>query len=387
MYKHINPGAPIFKVLLLFISWRFILVIISLFAVYFIPLANKDRFLGGGFINYNLSPYFFAWANFDGEHYLSIAIFGYKHLEQAFFPLYPILIFFFSRPDPFNLLTSLVNTTVAALILSNCAFVLALIFLFELIRIDFPKRIAWLTILLILVFPTSFYFGAVYNESLFLLFSVLSFYLARKNKWMAAGITGAIASALRVFGILLFPALLIEAWQKKESFSRFFWIFLIPFGLLSYMFYLFKTIGDPVAFYTMQKLIGEQHQEGIILLPQVYFRYIKMLIHTDIRNPIFQTVMLELITGIMFFLLPVYGFLKKIRLSYIFFAFFGFLIPTVQGSFSSTPRYVIILFPAFITAALLMERLPKLSKIAILSLSFLILILEASLFLRGYWIA
>lgn len=371
----------------MFCAWRFILVIISLFAIYLIPLGYKDRFLGGGPINYQISPQFFAWANFDGEHYLSIAIFGYKSLEQAFFPNYPLLISFFSKPGSADFMTSLVNSIVVGLIISNISFVLSLIFLWELIKIDFSKKIAYLTIILILIFPTSFYFGAVYNESLFLLLAVLSFYSARKGNWFLAGGFGAIASATRVFGVLLLPALLIEAWQQKISFSKFFWIFLIPLGLGTYTWYLNNSVGDPIAFYHFQKLVGEQHQSGIITLPQVYFRYIKMLATTGIQNPIFQTIVLEFFVGVTFFVLPIYGYLKKIRLSYLVFAMLSFLAPTIQGSFSSTPRYVVVLFPSFLAAALWIVKLPKLIRLSILFLSFLIFVIETALFLRGYWIA
>ncbi len=387
MNKRINFNSPVFKILLMFLTWRLALVIVFIFAIYFVPLGYKDRFLGGGPINYGISPQLFSWANFDGEHYLSIAIFGYKNLEQAFFPVYPALISFFAKPDPFNLLSSLVYSTLTGLIISNVSFILALIFLFELIRIDFSKKIAYLTILLILIFPTSFYFGSIYNESFFLLLSVLSFYFARKGNWLFAGIFGAVASATRVFGILLFPALLIEAWTQKTKSPYLIWTFLIPLGLLAYMLYLYLTVGDPIAFYSFQKLVGEQHQSGIITLPQVYFRYLKMLLTTSTQNPIFQTVLLELVVGLSFFILPIYGYFKKIRLSYILFAFFGFLIPTVQGSFSSTPRYVIVLFPSFLAAALWFSQLPKLIKALLIFTSISAFVLESALFLRGYWIA
>ncbi|MCL4416693.1 MAG: hypothetical protein M1365_08375 [Actinobacteria bacterium] len=369
------------------VTWRFALIIISLFAVYFIPLGYKDRFLGGGSINYQIAPHFFSWANFDGEHYLSIAIFGYKSLEQAFFPVYPMLLSFFSKPNPLSLVSSLVNSTVVGLIISNASLVFALIFLFELIKMDFSKKIAYLTIILMLIFPTSFYFGAVYNESLFLLLTVLSFYSARKGNWFLAGMFGMFSSATRVFGILLLPALLIEAYQQKASFSKIIWIFLIFLGIGTYMGYLNFTIGDPLAFYHFQKLVGEQHQSGIILLPQVYFRYIKMIVSTSTQNPIFQTIILETITGLAFFSLPFYGFLKKVRFSYLIYAMLAFLIPTIQGSFSSTPRYVIILFPSFLAAALWVNSLPKLIKVLIIILSFCAFIIETALFLRGYWIA
>lgn len=362
-------------------------MVILFLAIHFVPLGNKDRFLGGGSMNYQMSSKFFSWANFDGEHYLSISIFGYKNLEQAFFPVYPKLISFFAKPISYDLISSLVNSTLVGLIISNVSFLLALIFLWELIRIDYSKKIAYITIILVLIFPTSFYFGAVYNESLFLLLTVLSFYFARKGNWFLAGVFGMTSSATRIFGLCLVPAFLYEAWNQKMNFSKFFWILLIPLGTGIYMLYLNTTLGDSLAFYHFQKLVGEQHQSGIILLPQVYFRYMKMIISTNLDNPIFQTIVLEFFTGLVFFILPIYGYLRKIRFSYLIYAMLGFLAPTVQGSFSSTPRYVIVLFPSFLAAALLISGLSKVLRMLLLFLSFAIFVVETALFLRGYWIA
>lgn len=379
--------SPIFKIILLFLTWRFLLFIVLLFAINFIPLGSSDRFLGGGSSNYQIAPELFAWANFDGEHYLSIAIFGYKEFEQAFFPVYPMLISFFAKPFSPDLFSSLQNSTVAGLLISNISFLLALLVLFKLITLDFPKKIAFTTIIVILFFPTSFYFGAVYSEALFFLLSILSFYNARKGRWFLASFFGMISSATRVFGILLFPALLIEAYQQRVNFSKMLWIFLIPIGLGVYMLYQYLTVGDLFAFYNLQERVGEQHQKGVILLPQVYYRYIKMLLTVDYSEAIYQTIILEFATGILFFILPIYGYFKKIRLSYLAFAMLGFLMPTIQGSFSSLPRYVIVLFPSFLAAGLWFAGIPKIVKIIVLFSLGLMLCLETVLFLRGYWVA
>lgn len=379
--------SPIFKILLLFFTWRVILFFILLFAIYFIPLASPDRFLGGGPFNFKIAPELFSWANFDGEHYLSIAIFGYKEFEQAFFPIYPMLISFFAKPFSPDLFSALLNSTIAGFLISNVSFLLALLLLFKLITLDFPKKVALTTIIVLLFFPTSFYFGSVYNESLFLLLSISSFYFARKGDWFLASIFGFIASATRVFGFLLLPVLLIEAYQQKTEFSKVFWITLIPFGLILYMLYQYLTVGDPLAFYHLQERVGEQHQQGVILLPQVYYRYIKMLLTVDYSQAIYQTIILEFATGILFFILPIYGYFKKIRLSYLVFAILGFLMPTIQGSFSSLPRYVIVLFPSFLAAGLWFSSIPKAIKIIVLFSLGLMLCLEAVLFLRGYWVA
>lgn len=370
------------KIIKLFIVWRIVLIILSILAINFIPLAGEN-FLGGGFKNYLRNPYLLSWANFDGEHYLSVAQVGYKGLEQAFFPVYPILIRFLAQPFGVNLY----YLTIAGLIISNLTFLVSLIFLWKLIRIDFPKRIAWLTLLTLILFPTSFYFGAVYTESLFLLLIILSFYFGLKNNWQLAAIFGMIASATRVFGVLLLPSLLIEAWQKKEWSYKLLWLLLIPLGLGAYLYYSWLTSGDPWIFYHNQPLVGEQHQFGIIPFPQVVFRYFKILTSADMTNPIYQTVALELLTGIIFLILPIYGYFKKIRVSYLFFALASFLLPTVQGSFSSLPRYILVLFPSFLALAIWLSSLSKIERLAIQTLLFLGLAVETILFLRGYWVA
>src|SRR3989338_903921 len=387
MSNYINLNSPIFKVLFIFLTWRFALIIISLFAINFIPLAQKDRFLGGGSVNYGISPHLFSWANFDGEHYLSISIFGYKGLEQAFFPVFPALISFFAKPFAANLFSSLLSSTIVGIFIANISFVLALIFLFELITLDYPKKIALFTIAILLLFPTSFFFGAVYNESLFLLLSVLSFYCARKNRWFLSSVFLCLSAATRVFGILLFPALLIEAYKQRVGFSKAVWLILIPLGLGIYMTYLYLTVGDPIAFYTNQRLVGEQHQQGFTLLPQVYFRYIKMIFTVDKMNPIYQTIWLEFFISLLFLSFPIYGYFKKIRLSYLFFALGGFILPTIQGSFSSSPRYILILFPSFLALALFLNNLPKIFRLVYILFSAIILTVETALFLMGYWVA
>jgi len=387
MHKYLKISKDTSKILFLFLFWRLLLIIVGIFAVRYIPLAHQDRFLGGGPNNYRIFPEFFSWANFDGEHYLSIAIFGYKALEHAFFPIYPMIIYFFSHLFSSNLLESIVNSVLVGIYISNISFIFALILLFELIKIDFSRKISFLTLVVLLIFPTSFYFGSLYNESLFLLLSVLSFYFARKGKWRFASLFGLLSSATRVFGILLLPALLIEAYQQRISIKKVLWLFMIPFGLGAYMVYQYINVGDPLAFYHLQKIVGEQHQSGVISLPQVYFRYIKMVLTVDITNPIYQTIWLEFLIGLAFLILPIYGYFKKIRLSYIFYAMVGFLLPTIQGSFSSLPRYILILFPSFLALAIFFNSLPKIIKLLFVVACSSVLIVEASMFLRGYWVA
>src|SRR3989344_1296507 len=76
------------KIIKYFLIWRFLLFVILIFAIPVVPL-QKD-FLGGGMDNYLKNPFLWSWLNFDGNHYLSIAMYGYKPLQYFYFPLFPL---------------------------------------------------------------------------------------------------------------------------------------------------------------------------------------------------------------------------------------------------------------------------------------------------------
>ncbi len=373
---------PLKIILPLFIIWKAVLFLSLLVGFLFIKRFSNN-FFGGGLSNYNDLPNIYSWANFDGEHYLSIAIRGYGALEQAFFPLYPGLISFFVNFSPNNLLLA----TISGILISNLAWLVALYVFYKLLRIDYDYQFSIGVIICLLVFPTSFYFNAVYSESVFFLLTLLTFYFYRKEKYFYSGIIGMLASATRVFGIIIFFSILAEALINRKKLKKIYPIFLMPLGILSYMIFLWLKIGDPLAFYNLQLIVGEQHQRGIVLLPQVWYRYIKILGTINPFNLATQSVLLELLVGIAFFILPIYGYFKKIKLSYLFFAFFSFLAPTIQGSFSSSPRYVIVLFPMFVSLYFLVNKLALPLRIMVMILSIIALLFEAALFLRGYFVA
>lgn len=374
-------SSAIISIFCLIIIWKVILLFVAVAAYELIPLYSP-HLLGGGVILYITKYFIFPWANFDGEHFIAIAQFGYQEYTQAFFPLYPFLISL-SNNIPGDRLEILVKS---GLILSSITFTAALIFLYKLLRLDYKTNFSLLVIFLLLIFPVSFYFNAVYSESLFLMLICGAFYFFRTKRFFWAFILGFLACLTRVFGILIFISFLIDCFVYKIPIRKSFWIFLIPLGLVSYMLYLYYTVGDPLAFYNLQLIVGEQHERGVVLFPQVVYRYIKILFNSDL-TPLLTTVILELVVGVLFFALPIIGFFKRIRISYLFFAFFGYLLPTIQGSFSSLPRYVLVLFPSFIVLAFMIQPLPRSIKILLCILSTLLLLVETSFFIRGYWVA
>lgn len=351
------------------IFWRLALLTSAWLATFFIP--KIPTFIGS-----------IPWANFDGIHYLSIAENYYHISQQAFFPLFPLLI---------RIVSSLfgLNYVWSAVLVVHIALFTALVVLWKLISFDYNKTLAKRTIIALLIFPTSFFFGSIYTESLFLLFILSSFYFVRKDKLRIAAVLGFFAAMTRVVGIFLLPALLWELWDKnklKLSNKNLLWLSLIPLGTLFYMIYLQKTVGDPLAFIHTQPAFGANRSGGeIILLPQVIIRYVRIFFTVPFKEYSFWIAFLEFLS--FFFALGSLIFAwKKIRIrkSYIIFSLFSLFVPTLSGTFSSMPRYILILFPIFILLAHVENAL---SILAIAFVSIVLLIILTMFFVQGYFIA
>lgn len=374
------------KIIKLILTWRACLWIVAIIASFIIPLNPDFTPVIPSFSPANI---FNMWANFDGMHYLELAHYGYgsTHTQflYVFFPLYPYLI---AKFIPENILAG-------ALLISHLALVASFYYLYLLIRLDHTKKTALTALILILLFPTSFFFGSVYTESIFFLIVILTFYAARKKHFALASIFALLASTTRFVGIFLWPALVVEIYllnqkQIKQTLldARLALVGLIPpLGLLSYLKFQYLKTGDPFYFINVQPDFGaERVVDKFIFIHQVFYRYVKMLIFVDHTSPLFFTVFLEFLVGFGFLVLILISF-KKTRVSYAIFALFSFFLPTLTGTFSSLPRYVLVLFPAFIVATIYFNKLPHKWQVFCLTILVLFSIISVCLFTRGYFIA
>ena len=366
------------------ITWRLIILLFAIPGIFALGLRPGFTQLTPGFSFPNLIN---IWANFDGDSYLKLAEYGYSssftHTAYAFFPIFPWLI---------RIVNVFGSYLFSALIISHVSLVLALYFLWKLLRLDYSKKIVDTTLLLLMVFPTAFFFGSVYSESLFFLLSVLTFYSFRKGNFFLACFFAMIASVTRVVGIFLWPALLIELWHqygkdwKKALNPQAVWLLLPPLGLLSYMRFLSLKTNNAFYFLTSQPLFGASRELDKIVLPhQVFYRYLRMIIFIDHTDPLFFTILLEFITGLGFLVLVVWG-LKKLRPSYSIYTALAFALPALSGTFSGMPRYVLVLFPAFILMAEVYQKLPENFRKLYLAVSVLFSLIAVTLFSRGYFI-
>jgi len=315
-----------------------------------------------------------------------ISRYGYGVHQQAFFPFYPDLIRFLR---PFFLGKDLL----AALFIANLSFLISLYLLYKLVLIDFDDQVAQKTIIFLLLFPASFFFGMVYGESLFFLLLIACAYTARRNYWLWAGIFGALASYTRLVGVFICPALCLGLFlqnkfkQWRKNLVSFLAVVISLFGLFKYMLFLDEKYGDPLMFFHVQAYFGQERVGNrVILLYQVFWRYFRMVatIVTTRWDPAYYATLLEFLTGLGFLLLLALAYRKGVRPSYLLFAFLAFLTPTLTGVFVSLPRYCLVLFPCFMFLGTI-ENKKWLRGLTIVF--YFLLVISCCLFLRGYWVA
>ncbi|GAC1441804.1 MAG: membrane protein [Mycobacteriales bacterium] len=156
-----------------------------------------------------------AWERADALWYLRIASQGYRADDgsAAFFPLYPMLV------RAVGYLTGR-HWLLGAYLVSNLAMLAALLLLYRLTALEFGEARGRRVVVLACLFPTSFFLFAPYTESLFLALSVAAFYAARRSRWGLVAAMGALAALTRSPGVLLAPAVAVEAVLQYRSGAR-----------------------------------------------------------------------------------------------------------------------------------------------------------------------
>lgn len=357
-------------VIIVFIVWKLSLFAIEHLAPLLIPVYSAT-YMGK-------SP----WANTDGLNYIRIAQSGYGQLNEAFFPLYPLLIRFVHSVVPLSY--EAIGIGISAL----CFFV-GLILLYGMVKRESVSLAKW-TVALIISFPTAFFFTSVYTEGLFFLLAVSALFFAKKKQWFLAGISVGLASGTRIIGISTAILVIYEWWKVQKKTVRFIDIvsfFCMPLGLALYMYFLYQTTGDALRFFHIQaEYVINRSGQNLILLPQVMWRYMKIFV-TAVGQPTMVayavSIMEFFLTSCSFVLLYV-GWRKKENAGYLLYSLVALLVPTLTGTFASMPRYILTIFPLFILLAKTRSSMVKAVCVCIFSA---LQIVAAMIYLRGWFIA
>jgi len=94
---------------------------------------------------------------------------------------------------------------------------------------------------------------------------------------------------------------------------------------------------------------------------------------------------LEFLAGATFLVLTIFAYLRR-WFSYVTFMALAYIAPTLTGTLSSIPRYVLVLFPGFILLAIWAEKY-RWVRILYPIIAVILLIISTILFTRGFWVA
>jgi len=350
----------------------------------------------GYFANLLVSPF----ARWDSSWYLAVARWGYGPQTSGlplnppgaiarmnFFPLYPALI----RVSGWVVRSDLI----AGVLISMVAFAVALWLLYRLVELDFSPQVAEATVLLMAFCPMAFYFSAVYTESLFLALTLGAIYCARRDRWLYAGLLGALAAVTRIEGVVLIvPLVMIAVWRPppragsaagepsaggvrarlKRPAPGAAWVALVPLALLAFIGYLGLRYGQGLAPFRTQSEFWQHKRtwpfgavwqgakaawNGLRQLVQGPVPPYRVPLYTG--GPSFSAI--QDIYLFSFLALVVWGFiagLRRLPPAYSAYTFLSLLLPLSDpvklSPLASIPRYAMVAFPLFIWVAQLLVR-------------------------------
>jgi len=277
------------------------------------------------------------WDRFDTLWYLHIAAHGYdRPAATVFYPLYPLLI---------RCLTWLwVQPTVAALIVSTVSTFFLFWGLQKLANLDWPGTEIW-AMALFALWPASFIFMAGYPDSLAIALVVWSVYFARKDRWWLAGCLGCAAGLAKAAGILVAVPLAVlllrnRRWKGVPALA------LAPLGTVGYTIWL-KLNGFPPA-----SEVYAAHWSTQVAMPWRTF--------LDAFPPVFQgDWLIGLNLAALLFSIAVLLLARDLPLDYTLFSVACltlFLTKHTDPILQSTPRYILLAFPVFLSWARWLKR-------------------------------
>lgn len=315
------------------------------------------------------------WVNWDAGWYLRIASFDWYSQNArvaahkgvfGFFPAYPFLI----RIIGFILH----NNVTAGILISNFFLLVASVFLYKLVKLNDDLETSLRSVKYLFFFPSAFIFSGVFNDSLYLALTLISFYYAKKDNFIYAAITGFFIALTKPQGaFIIFPLLYLYLKNKDFRLGRIkidiIFLLLIPLGLAVFLFYTHYLTGDWLkGCHVAGKLWGfGLHNPFRNITTALFFRN-----DISVSFPIYFSSAMLLV-----FLL----FYRQVEFSYWLFGATQFLLSFSYGSdvvLLCLLRHILPIFPLYIIFA----RLGKDRQLDLMSTVFFVLLQG---FLMVFW--
>jgi Gpi18-like mannosyltransferase len=320
---------------------------------------------------------FGIWHQWDSKHYYDIAANGYKKPGEGTTLVLPPLLPMLIRVGGWFTGSLMSGGVLMATLISFLPGLL----MYQLARCDLAEEDAFRAMLVLLLFPSSFFIHIVYTEGLFLATSLGAFLAARRGNWRAAAIWGVLAGLTRINAFILAPALLFEAWgqNSRGRVLRIMAALSVFLGVAVYLWINYATAGDPLAFVTVQRNSFYRTfawpWQGAM---NVWF-LAKAGGSNSMMNGVIQLLCIPLLLAAC-----AIAALRQ-RPSYAIWTIGQVLVFTAQGFWLSLPRLALVLFPAFIWLA------PRTARPVFGTLWFatsaVFLSFLAAQFAQGWWVS
>lgn len=192
-------------------------------------------------------PFLDRWTQWDVGHLIEIAQYGYagnpNHPRDGgligFFPGFPLLLRAVHLVVP--------DWRLGALLLSLVAGAFVTVSLSRLAEQEAGRGAGIFATLAMLLSPFAVFLFAGYSEALFLAFAFPAWSLARRGHWAAAALCGLAAGTVRITGLFLGIALLLEFCRADRRWRMLPWLALPFAGPAAYFGYLWWWSGDLLA--------------------------------------------------------------------------------------------------------------------------------------------
>jgi hypothetical protein len=352
-----SARQPAIRIAVHALAFRVVSAAIAFLANIVFPLNQREAFTIFG----RTSPFWDPFARWDSGWFFGIARNGYQYVEGgrnnlAYFPVYPLLMRHVGRL--FGRTSA--DIYLGGIVVSWTAFVLAMIALYYLARLDVPAHRAERAVLLTAVFPFAFFFGVVYTESVFLLFTVTAFYAFRTRRWLWGGLAGAVATATRVNGILMLPALAWIAWRaaadRRERVMAVVGLALVASGVGLYSLYVYSLSGNPLEWAASIERWGYYPGGAPWLAPLQLAR--RLLVHPYAFLAGERMAPYDTLNGVaaLAFAASVPFVWRRFGAAYGLFMAANLWLPLSSGEYEGLGRYCSVMFPCFIWLGTLRSR-------------------------------
>lgn len=376
------------------IIFYFLLVKVSIFIVIicafsllpFSLASHNSNFLDPDYSSLSLASSFMTW---DAQHYLFLSDHGYHPVQESnrFFPLFPGLIHLGSL--------FLGNSFWGGLVLSNLFSLGAIVLFYFFTKRFFSERIAEISTLLLLAFPTSFFLSLIYSESLFLFLVMCFFFFLYRKQFFLAGLFSFFLPLARSVGVFIFLPFSVyyaqyvyQQWKKNNAVRKDILLqglhLLWPLAGLGMLFlFIYIKTGNFFEIFLLHNTVVGRWDVFSIFHPDVFF---KNLTQFPLALHGFTNSLLDRIFFVAY-LISLPFIYKRLDKTFFIYALCMGGVP-IFGTFMSYTRYMLMVFPFFIILAMFFTK----KKYSHLLFPFLfLLVMLQTLFIimhsLNYWVA